>query len=241
MNKIFLCLCSLMIVFFLGCNTAQQAESEQPAAAAEKTPQAVSYTLDSAATDVQFLIVSNSAGPIVARFPEGASGSLDASGKGSLSIKLDTMHSLDQYKAENPLRDANVIEAFFGVRPSAVMKEAVDTAWTHLEGKLDRNVATARFDVSALEGMGGGAGKLTGNLVLWNKVSVPLSFPVNVTATETGLELVSTESVSFDLEQVLGADLRKLAFDTMLAAGCAHQPGIQNKVDITINKAVFKK
>ena len=52
--------------------------------------------------------------------------------------------------------------------------------------------------------------------------------------------MASTAPVSFDLEQVLGKNLRKLAFDTMLAAGCAHQPGIQNTVTLEITNAVFE-
>ena len=84
-----------------------------------------------------------------------------------------------------------------------------------------------------------GNGSLSGNLILWDKISIPLNFPINVSRAGEQVTLSSSQPVSFDLEQVLGSELRKLTFDTMLAAGCAHQPGIQNKVDITLHKVVL--
>ncbi|MDJ0835455.1 MAG: YceI family protein [Acidobacteriota bacterium] len=229
-----------LVLVSLACSKSETPAPEKAGNSAPETKVAAGgYELDSAETDVSFMIVSNSAGPITARFPKGVSGSLDASGKGTVSIQLDTMYSLDQNNLENPLRDANVIEAFFGVRPSAILPEPVDKAWEALAGKIERSVATARFEISEATGLDTATGNLTGNLVIWNKISVPLTFAVNVTRADNRVELTSTAPVAFDLIEVLGADLRKLTFDTMLAAGCAHQPGIQNKVEISLNKVVM--
>ena len=247
MRKYRLPLFALTLIALSFCNS----EPPKPVAETPDEPvvetkaQPSGYALESGETDISFVIVSNSAGPITARFPNGCEGSLDASGVGSFTIQLDTMKSLDQNDLENPLRDDNVIEAFFGVRPSKIFPEPVDKAWALLTDKLERSVAKARFEVSATEGLaaladgGSGAGSMTGNLVLWNKVSTPLVFPVNMTRSGDHLEMTSTAPASLDLERVLGPDLRKLIFDTMLAAGCAHQPGIQNTVEINLHKVVF--
>ncbi len=244
MTKIRLSVLALVLLT-LACS-----KSEAPAPQAEKSPEPAaqaneaSYELVSAETDISFLIVSNSAGPITGHFPNGASGSLGADGAGSFNIQLDTLNSVDKEGVENPLRDANVVEAFFGVRPSAVMPGPVDEAWSLLTDKLERSVANARFEVKSTEGLevedgASGEGSMAGNLVLWNKISIPLTIPLNISRSGDRVEISSTAAASLDLEEVLGTDLRKLVFDTMLAAGCAHQPGIQNKVDITIGKAVF--
>jgi len=235
----------VMVLMTLACT-----QSEPPAPQPEKTPEPVAqteppgYTLVGAETDFSFVIVSNSAGPVTGRFPNGASGTLDPTGAGNVEIQLALMKSLDKTNTENPLRDANVVEAFFGVRPSRVMREPVDKAWALLTDKLERSVTRARFEIEKTEGIDvadgtQGEGSMTGNLVLWNKISIPLTFPVSTSRTGNRVELVGTAPVSFDLEEVLGSELRKLLFDTMLAAGCAHQPGIQNQVEITIARAVF--
>ena len=219
---------------------------DQPATTADATEPAaepVRYELIGAETDLRFVIVSNSAGPVTVRFPGGLEGALGEDGKGSFSIQLDTFKSLDQNNLENPLRDSNTVEAFFGVRPSAIFPAEVDAAWEKLTGKLERSVAKAQFEVTESDLIGSDAanGTLSGNLKLWNTVSVPLSFPVSVTRAEGRVEFASTAPVAFDLEEVLGSDLRKLTFDTMLAAGCAHQPGIQNKVEITLDRVVLAR
>ena len=78
------------------------------------------WVLDSEETKVSFLIVSNSAGPIRGHFIKGASGALDAKSKrGVFTIDLTTLETLDQKMQKNPVRDTNVIEAFFGARPFA--------------------------------------------------------------------------------------------------------------------------
>ena len=238
MNKMPLAILALVLAT-MACTKTEESTPTPEHPAAESVPKSGGFDLVGAETDISFLIVSNSAGPITGRFPNGVSGSLDASGKGSVAIQLDTMKSLDKNDAENPLRDANVVEAFFGVRPSALLPEPVDKAWAAIADKLERSVATARFDISATEGLDAATGSMTGNLVLWNKVSIPLTFAVTVTRSGDRLELASSAPASFDLEEVMGADLRKLTFDTMLAAGCAHQPGIQNKVEITLHKVVL--
>jgi len=239
-------MCVLAIAMLaLGCNNKTE---KQPVAktAPEAAPveQATGYEIVTAETEFHFEIVSNSAGPIRVWFPEGVSGNLNDDGTGTVTVQLDKMYSLDQNDLENPLRDANVVEAFFGVRPSAIFPAQVDEAWQKLTGMIQRSVPNARFEITKSEGIVSGdatTGSMTGNLVLWNKISVPLTLPVSVTRSETGIELASTEPVSFDLIEALGADLRKLTFDTMLAAGCAHQPGIQNEVTITLDKVILAK
>jgi len=230
----------LLLVFGLvACGTSDTPHEETAETPAETEPSG--YNLVGAETEMHFVIVSNSAGPVTVRFPGGLSGELSEDGTGKVDVQLDKMYSLDQNKLENPLRDANVVEAFFGVRPSAVFPEKVDEAWSKLSGMIERNVATATFEITASPGLMGDAdtGSLDGKLELWNTIEVPLSLPVSIARTGDRIEVSSTEPVSFDLEEVLGSELRKLTFDTMLAAGCAHQPGIQNKVEITIDKAVF--
>lgn len=241
-NVVLLCL----LASLLACSTNEapttQAKNEAEPAA---KPSTTEYELVGAETDISFVIVSNSAGPITARFPNGTAGSLNSEGKGTFTVQLDTMKTLDQNDLDNPLRDANVIEAFFGVRPSAVLPEPVDKAWEALAGKLERSVAKARFEVTDTSGLidlaaqSGGSGSLSGNLVLWNKISVPLTFKTQMNHHGEKITLSSSEAVTIDLEEVLGAELRKLAFDTMLAAGCAHQPGIQNQVAISLNKVTL--
>ncbi len=197
-------------------------------------------------TDISFVIVSNSAGPVTGRFPEGVTGWLNFSdGSGKISVQIDTLKTAATDGLDNPLRDANIVESFFGVRPSAILPEPVDAAWAKLEGMLMRNVANAGFEVTGIEGVDAAqtesAGSVSGRFVLWNRISMDLSFAVNANGEEGRLVLSSSEPVTIDLVQVLGEDLRNLVFDTMLAAGCAHQPGIQNQVAITLNKIVLQK
>jgi hypothetical protein len=229
-----------LLVFALGllaCKTQEAPRAET----AEKPAESKGHTLLKSETEIRFVIVSNSAGPITGRFPDGLTGELDADGTGKVEIQLDTLKTVDQNNVENPLRDGNVIEAFFGVRPSAVFPEPVDEAWSALAGKLERSIQKATFEITSSPGIHGTAtlGSLEGNLKLWKTISIPLSFPVSITRSADRMVLTSTDSVTFDLEQVLGSELRKSLFDTMLAAGCAHQPGIQNQVEITLEKVTL--
>lgn len=235
-------------------DAAAKAPVQEPAPEAEGTGFLVGeppaggdvYQVVAAETDVSFVIVSNSAGAITGHFPQGTAGWLNLSDQtGKFAIQLDTLKTTNEEGLEVPLRDANVVEAFFGVRPSALFAEAVDAAWAKLEGMLPRNVALAGFEVTGLEGVDASlpesSGSINGRLVLWNKVNVDASFAVKAISAEGRLELSSSEPVTIDLAEVLGENLRNLVFETMLAAGCAHQPGIQNQVAITLEKVVLQK
>lgn len=235
------------LVFSLACNNADQADSAETTA--QDTPPSEtgsSFVINTEETDLHFHIVSNSAGPIRGMFPKGVSGSLDQDGKGSLSIDINTLYSLDQNDLENPLRDSNVVEAFFGTRPHPFFAEKVDAAWALIGDQLQRGLNTATFEVTSATGLGNLAdgasetGQITGSLKIWNKIEVPLAFDVAMARTGNRVEVTTETGPTFNLETVLGADLRKLAFDTMLAAGCAHQPGIQNDVTINLTKVIFE-
>jgi hypothetical protein len=206
------------------------------------------YVVDAAATDAHFTIVSNSAGPVTGRFPEGYQGWLNlADGKGKFAAQIDNLKTFTQDGMGLALRDQNVIEAFFGVRPSSILPEPVDKAWQALSGKLQRNVQLAGFEIESIDGLSGLAdgataqGSLDGNLVFWDTITVSVRFPVEATRSGDTITLSSTEKVTINLVDVMGQSLRDLAFQTMLAAGCAHQPGIQNDVVIGLDKVVLQK
>ena len=227
----------------------EQPEPAGIAAGTHKIPAAPkgkgTWAVDPAATSVSFTIVSNSAGPITATFPGGAAGALDAkSKKGVFTVDLTKMTTTNKDGALNPLRDTNVIESFFGARPfaNAALKPAVDTAWQKLDGKIASGVAKAGLVVESVEGItdvkpgASGEGVVNGKLVLWDSVEVPMSFPVTVTRAKDVLEVKGTAPATFDIEKATGSPLRKALFDAMIAAGCAHQPGIQNAVTVNLDK-----
>lgn len=206
------------------------------------------YTVDTAETDMHFTIVSNSAGPVTGRFPTGYSGWLNlAEGKGKFAAKIDTLTTTTADGMGLERRDHNIIEAFFGVRPSVAMPEAVDKAWEALTGKIERNIPLAGFEIEKIDGLtdvadgASGQGSLSGTLVFWDTITASVSFPVEAKREGDILTLSSTEQVTVNLVDIMGQSLRDLAFHTMIAAGCAHQPGIQNDVVIGLDKVVLQK
>lgn len=214
-----------------------------------QAPQAdAAYTVDATQTDVHFTIVSNSAGPVTGRFPEGYKGWLDlGEGKGRFAVQLETLKTTTQDGMELERRDQNVLEAFFGIRPSSAMPEAVDQAWQALSGKLERNIQVAGFEIESVEGLkdladGASAqGALAGKLVFWDTITASVRFPVEATRSGDELTLSSTEKVTINMVDIMGQSLRDTVFQTMIAAGCAHQPGIQNDVVIGLDKVVLSK
>jgi hypothetical protein len=229
----------------------EQPEPEGIAAGAHKIPDAPAgkgaWVVDAAATSVSFTIVSNSAGPITATFPGGAAGALDGkTRKGVFTVDLTKMSSVNKDNVVNPARDTNVIESFFAARPfaNAALKDAVAAAWQPLDGKIQGGVARAALVVDSVEGadVKDGAtadGVVNGSLLLWESVKVPVSFPVSVSRKGKTVEVTGKGPASFDIEKATGSKLRKLLFDAMIAAGCAHQPGIQNTVTVSLDKVTL--
>lgn len=227
----------------------QVPKPEEVSFAMQEAPQGASvFVVDAAETDVHFTIVSNSAGKVTGRFPGGYQGWLDlAEGKGKFATQVDTLKTTTQDGMGLELRDQNVIEAFFGVRPSSTLPELVDKAWQAMAGKLERNIQIAGFEIDKVEGLsdladGASAqGSLAGKLVFWDTITASVSFPVEAKREGDMLTLASTETVTINLVDIMGQGLRDLAFQTMIAAGCAHQPGIQNEVVIGLDKVVLTK
>lgn len=225
------------------------------AAGTHKTPApptgAGAWTVDPASTTVAFTIVSNSAGPITGRFPNATSGSIDEkSGRGVFTVDLTRMVTVNKDNATNAVRDSNVIEAFFAARPFSIeeRKQAVADVWSGLAGKIASGVSSAALVVDSVEG---GAtkvkdgetadGVVNGKLVLWESVEVPVSFPVTASRKGDAIEVKGTAPSTFNIEKATGSAVRKKLFDTMLAAGCAHQPGIQNDVSVALEQVTLKK
>ena len=206
------------------------------------------WAVDPASTSVSFTIVSNSAGPITGTFPGGAAGAIDEkTKKGVFTIDLLRMTTTNKAGAANPVRDTNVIESFFAARPfgNAALKPAVDSMWKKLDGKIAGGVAKAGLIVETVEGIDSvkdgatGHGVVNGKLVLWDSVQVPVSFAVTVSRLKNILEVKGTAPATFDVEKATGSGLRKMLFDAMIAAGCAHQPGIQNAVAVNLDKVTL--
>lgn len=229
----------------------EQPEPAGISAGARKIPQPPAgksaWTVDPANTNVSFTIVSNSAGLITATFPGAAAGAFDAkSRKGVFTIDLTKMSSVNKDKVANPLRDINVVESFFAARPfaNAALKDAVAAAWKPLDGRIASGVSRAALVVDSVEGadVKDGAtadGVVNGKLLLWESVEVPVSFPVSVTRKGKTIEVIGKGPSSFDIEKATGSKLRKMLFDAMIAAGCAHQPGIQNDVTVSLDKVTL--
>ena len=241
----------VLIALSMGCNQGGTPAEEKTASPPEtvESQEPARLSIDPEGTEISFVIVSNSAGAVTARFPKGASGWIrpgDAA-EGQFAIQLDTMKSTTADGLENPVRDSNVVEAFFGVRPSALFPEPVDKAWEAIGDRLTRNVAKAVFEVKAVSGISDladratGPGSITGNLVLWKTISTEVTFSFNATRSGNAYHLHGTAPTVINLEDILGPELRKLAFDTMLAAACAHQPGIQNEVAINLHRVVLRQ
>jgi hypothetical protein len=238
--------------------TPAQPDIPEPAgieAGARKPPEPPtgkgSWEVDPAATAVSFTIVSNSAGPVTGHFPGGAAGALDAKGKGGVfTVDLTTMVTTTKDGSKNPLRDTNVIESFFGARPfaQAALKKKVEDAWRALAGKIANGVKTAALVVDSIEGEAAkvkdgaaGDGVVNGRLILWESVEVPVSFPVTASRKGKVLEVKGQAPSVFDIEAVTGSAIRKKLFETMLAAGCAHQPGLQNTVSVALETVTLKQ
>jgi hypothetical protein len=209
------------------------------------------WTLDPAGTDVSFTIVSNSAGPITGRFPGGASGAFDPEKRtGVFAVDLTKLQSTNKDGAPNAVRDTNVLEAFFGARPlsNAALRPSVDAVWERIAAKIKPGVARAALVIDAVEGEAAapkeGAtteGVVNGRLVLWDSVAIPVAFPVTAARTKGVIELKGTAPATFSIEKATGSALRKALFDTMLAAGCAHQPGISNDVSVSLDKVTLRQ
>lgn len=235
---------------------APPAGPEQPepagiSAGAHKIPDAPvgkgAWLVDPAATQVSFTIVSNSAGVITGTFPNGAAGAFDAKArKGVFTIDLTKMTSVNKDKVANPVRDTNVIESFFAARPfaNAALKDAVAAAWQPLDGKIASGVSRAALVVDAVEGAdvkdgATGDGVVNGKLLLWESVEIPVSFPVTIARKGKTIEVTGKGPASFDIEKATGSKLRKSLFNAMIAAGCAHQPGIKNDVTVSLDKVTL--
>jgi hypothetical protein len=207
------------------------------------------WIVDAEQTVVSFTIVSNSAGPITGKFEKSATGSFDPKKRtGSFAVDLTKMTSTNKKGELNPVRDTNVIESFFAARPfaNAALAGAVADVWKRLDGKIASGVGTARLDIDNVEGAAAtpkdGApvdGVVNGKLVLWDSIAVPVSFPVTVTKTKDDVEVKGTAPATFNIEAATGTPIRKALFDAMIAAGCAHQPGIQNDVAVSLDRVVL--
>jgi hypothetical protein len=219
------------------------------------------WSVDAATTSVSFTIVSNSAGLVTGKFDNAAAGAFDPKAKkGVFGVDLTKLVTSSVPKgatapAPNPVRDANVIESFFGARPfastpanaaNAPKKGDVDNAWKALAGKIASGVSTASLVVDSVEGAelakdGTSNGTVNGKLELWESVEVPVSFPVTVEKKGDTMTVKGTAPSKLDIEKVTGSAIRKSLFDNMLAAGCAHQPGIQNEVTLNLDQVTLKE
>jgi|GEM_PF-2174394 len=229
---------------------AHQANFKAAAAPAD------AWTIDTDATKVSFVIVSNSAGPVTGHFDKAAKGWLAKDGKsGQATVDLIQLRSVDKTGAENAVRDARVVHAFFGLPLDAAPKDKaevskgamgaidkVNAVWKKLDGVLPTGVAQAAYKLQGVDGLDkledGKPGDIMthGSLVLWDSLEVHVMFPMTATKKGKTLTASSKKAVSINLEELLGKATRDTVFDTMLAAGCGHQAGIQSKVDITIDQ-----
>lgn len=209
------------------------------------------WQIVAAETQVSFQIVSNSAGTITGTFAKGSQGWVDISQEkqpqGNFTIQLDTLKTRNAKGEGNPARDMNVIEAFFGVRDSATQAEPVRHVWSQLSHYLQHQVKTAGFEIAGMSNLKKnpdgkhGTAEIQGFLYLWNSVRLPAQFPVAIEQQAGTMSIKSTAPFVFNLEQALGSQVRSLVFETLLAAGCAHQAGIQNQVSVSLDQVVFKK
>ncbi|MCP4504363.1 MAG: YceI family protein [Deltaproteobacteria bacterium] len=212
------------------------------------------WKIDGDKTDVSFTIVSKSAGPVTGHFPKGTQGFLK-DGKGEVTIDLTKLVTTDKTGAENAVRDARVVHAFFGVplasapkdkmeasKAAMASQEKVDAAWKKLNGVLPTGVTTAAYRISGVEGLDkleeGKASDimLHGTLILWD--SLETHFVLSLQATKIGKSIAAHSKglATLHLEKLLGKTTRNLVFETMLAAGCGHQAGIHSEVMINIEK-----
>jgi hypothetical protein len=244
--------------------TPQVPEPAGISAGAHKAPDAPKgkgmWAVDPASTSVSFTIVSNSAGLVTGKLDNAASGAFDPKAKKGvfhvdLTKLVTTSSKAGAPPAPNPVRDANVIESFFGARPfastpanaaNAPKKPDVENSWKALTGKIASGVSTASLVVGSVEGAelakdGASNGTVNGKLELWDSVEVPVSWPVSVEKKGDTLTVKGTAPAKFDIEKVTGSAIRKALFDNMLAAGCAHQPGIQNEVSVMLDQVTLKE
>ncbi len=235
--------------------TPPQPEPAGIAPGAHKIPEApkgkTTWTVDPTGTDVSFTIVSNSAGPITGKLSGAAAGAYDAkSKKGVFTVDLTKLATVSKDGAGNPVRDANVVQAFFGAAPfaDAAHKTAVEGVWKTLSAKLQSGVTKAGLVLDGVEGDAATPkegksveGTVNGKLVLWDSVEIPVSFPVTAEKKGDTIEVKSTAPAQFDIEKATGSVIRKGLFDSLLAAGCKHQPGIQNEVKVSLDKVTLKK
>lgn len=209
------------------------------------------WKIAAAETQVSFQIVSNSAGTITGTFAKGSEGWVDISQEkqpqGNFALQLDTLKTHNAKGEGNPARDLNVIEAFFGVRDSSAQGEPVRHVWSKLSHYLQHHVKTAGFEITGMSNLKKnpdgkqGSAEVQGYLYLWNSLRLPAQFFVTIEQQAEKMTIKSTSPFVFNLEQVLGSQVRSLVFETLLAAGCAHQAGIQNQVSVSLDQVVFKK
>ena len=211
------------------------------------------WSIDPTATTGSFTIVSNSAGVITGKLAGAAAGGFDAKAKkgpkGVVTVDLTKLVSTNKDGVGNPARDTNVIEAFFGARPfaNADKKPAVEDAWKKLAGKLAGGVAQAGLVIDGVEGGAADVkdkktadGVVNGKLVLWDSVEIPVSWPVKAERKGDVITVTGGAPAQFDIEKVTGSAIRKALFDNLLAAGCAHQPGIKNEVTVSLDQVTLK-
>ena len=229
-------------------------KAHQAAFTATAAP-ANSWTIDGDKTEVSFTIVSKSAGPVSGTFPKGVKGYVAANGKGEVTIDLSSLVTTDKTGAGNDVRDARVVHAFFGVPLAAATSEKaaasktalsnlekVEAAWKKLEGVLAPGVKQAAYRISGVDGLDKlvdgkeGSLMLHGTLVLWDSLETHFMLPLKATKTGKTISASTKEAATLNLDKVLGKTTRDLVFETMLAAGCAHQAGLESAVSISIPK-----
>lgn len=207
------------------------------------------WDINTEKTKLHFTVVSNDSGEFKGTFNNGVEGFLrlaNEKSKGSFFVRYSKMVTVNKAGKGNPLRDNNLVEAFFGVRDSKVAKKAVNDVWDKLSGVLKKGVSTAQFEIDKVEGLKLASKKeascnVKGRVILWDKIEIPAVFPVKAKINNNELEIKGTKPFKFNLVKVLGQNTRNTVFQTLLAAGCPHKKGIQNDISIYLDTIVFDK
>lgn len=214
----------------------------------KKNKKEVSWKINSEKSKLHFTIGANPNVTITGYFPNGISGNLllnNEKSTGEFKVKIATLKSVNQLGKENPVRDMNVVESFFGTKNSSFAKDAVNRVWDSLTGVLDKGVQHASFKIKKVENLKMDSKTnancvVKGDITLWGKINIPVDFPVKAEMKDNSLEILGDKPATFDLLKVLG-DKRDIVFETLKAAGCPHDAGVKNEVSIYLDKIVFDK
>lgn len=209
------------------------------------------WNINSEKTKLHFTITTKTAVTISGYFPNGSSGEFyinknKEKSHGEFKVNLSTLKSVNKEGKENPVRDMNVTEAFFGIKNSTIAKDAVNRLWDSLSGVLNKGVQEAVFTVDNLNNFKmkdntTAQTKIKGHFLLWGRINIPVEFPVTAEMKKNTLEITGLKPAKFNLLSVLGEKNRDTIFETMIAAGCPHEQGIENDVNVYFDKVVLVK